>query len=164
MLKRALPGQHASEASLQIARFVAAATSANHPNLIPILDASTTAATPYLVMPRLEGESMQHHLTSAHKKPLPVALWLIRQIAQGLEALHTAGWIHGDVKPANALVGATGHVTLLDLGFAARVHTPSARISIAELPSTRRPKRCRVRCRRCRRETSFRSDACFGSG
>ena len=40
-----------------------------------------------------------------------------------LDALHDAGWVHGDVKPENAIVGTSGHVTLIDLGFASRIHT-----------------------------------------
>ena len=66
---------------------------------------------------------MSVHLQSETLKPLPVALWLVRQIAQALDALHQGGWIHGDVKPENVMVGASGHVTLVDLGFATRVHT-----------------------------------------
>ncbi len=57
------------------------------------------------------------------RKPLPVALWLVRQVAQALSAVHAAGWIHGDVKPENVIVGSGGHVTLIDLGFAAQIHT-----------------------------------------
>ena len=111
------------ESRRQIAQFIAAASGIVHPNLVPVLDASTTGGSPYLVMPRLEGKTMQCHIESDFCKPLPVALWLVRQIAQALDALHSAGWVHGDVKPDNAMVGSRGHVTLVDLGFAARVHT-----------------------------------------
>lgn len=110
------------ESKRQIAQFVAATSGVAHPNLVPVLDASSTAAFPYLVMPRLEGTTMLEHM-SATPKPLPVALWLVRQIAQALDALHTAGWIHGDVKPENVIVGSRGHATLIDLGFASRIHT-----------------------------------------
>lgn len=122
-LKRARGGESDLEGRRQIGRFIAAATSIAHPNLIAVLDASTTAASPYLVMPRLEGQTMQWHLESDTATPLPVALWLVRQIAQALDALHSAGWVHGDVKPENTIVGSRGHVTLVDLGFASRVHT-----------------------------------------
>ena len=66
---------------------------------------------------------MQTHLENVERKPLPVALWLVRQVAQALSAVHAAGWIHGDVKPENVIVGPGGHVTLIDLGFAAQIHT-----------------------------------------
>ena len=55
-------------------------------------------------------------------RELPVSLWLVRQMAQGLEALHRAGWIHGDIQPENVLVSPRGHVTLIDLGMASKIH------------------------------------------
>ena len=123
VVKQALSDVDQLEGRRQILRFVASAVNVNHPNLVPVLDASTTATAPYLVMPRLEGESMQWHLASPIAKPLPVALWLVRQTCQALESLHKGGWIHGDVKPDNVIVGTSGHVTLVDLGFATRIHT-----------------------------------------
>ncbi|MFK8111447.1 MAG: protein kinase family protein [Rubripirellula sp.] len=122
VIKRALSGQD-SEARRQIGQYVAAASATADPNLVPVLDASATASSPYLVMPRLEGSSMHEQMTTAPAKPLPVALWLVRQVAQALDSLHASGWIHGDIKPANVMVGSRGHVTLIDLGFAARIHT-----------------------------------------
>ena len=123
VIKRAIDGSEQLEGRRQILQSIAATTGTNHPNLIALLDASTTSSSPYLVMPRLEGESMQWHLESETQKPLPVALWLIRQVAQALDALHGIGWIHGDVKPENAVLGPRGHVTLVDLGFASKIHT-----------------------------------------
>ncbi len=123
MIKRALSGPNEIEGRRQIGQFVSAASGIVHPNLVVVLDASAEATSPYLVMPRLEGQTMQLHLTSETFTPLPVALWLVRQVAQALDALHTAGWVHGDVKPENVIVGSRGHVTLVDLGFATRIHT-----------------------------------------
>ena len=119
-IKRALPNQ--SEGQRQISQFVASASAIVHPNVVPVLDASVSGSTPYLVMPRIEGPTMQQHLATAFP-PLPVALWLVRQTAQALDAIHTAGWVHGDVKPDNVIVGPRGHVTLIDFGFASRVHS-----------------------------------------
>lgn len=53
--------------------------------------------------------------------PVPHALWVTRQIAEALHALHQGGWLHGDVKPVNIMVSPAGHATLLDLGFARRI-------------------------------------------
>ena len=123
VIKRARNGADQLEGNRQILQSIAAASCATHPNLIALLDASTTSNQPYMVMPRLEGEPMQSHLESTTSKPLPVALWLVRQLAQALGSLHTTGWVHGDVKPENSVVGSRGHVTLVDLGFASRIHT-----------------------------------------
>jgi eukaryotic-like serine/threonine-protein kinase len=126
VLKRGLcEGQcrtdQATESRQQIERFILAANAASHPNLIAVLDASIKGTVPYVVMPRLEGTTMAQLLDGAAPVTLPVALWWTRQAAQGLSALHSAGWVHQDVKPENMIVAPSGHVTVLDLGFAARV-------------------------------------------
>ncbi|TWU27013.1 Serine/threonine-protein kinase PknA [Novipirellula galeiformis] len=121
-------GDNTIESLRQIQQFTACATEVLHPNLIAVLDASDSGESPFLVMPRLDALTMHDHLKQVPRKPLPVGLWLVRQVAQALEALHAKGWVHGDVKPLNVMVGATGHVTLIDLGFAERVHTSSKRL------------------------------------
>ena len=123
VIKRAIDAEANPEHRAQIVQFTAAATEVSHPNLVPILDGSPGGPVPYIVMPRLDGLTMQRHLESDDPKPLPVALWFVRQISQALAAVHAAGWVHGDIKPTNVIIGPQGHVTLIDMGFATRVHT-----------------------------------------
>ncbi|TWU41895.1 protein kinase domain-containing protein [Novipirellula artificiosorum] len=121
-------GGNEMESLRQIRQFTTCATQVFHPNLVAVLDASDSGSSPFLVMPRLEGTTMQHHLDHQPPKALPVGLWLVRQVSQALEAMHVAGWVHGDVKPENVMVGSTGHVTLIDLGFAERIHSAPNRL------------------------------------
>ncbi len=121
VLKRAVAADHDLESRRQIQQFHDAANSTNHPNLVAVLDASVIGSAAYVVMPRLDGATMAAHLESAHPVALPVALWWTRQIAQGLSALHAAGWVHQDVKPENVIISTSGHATLVDLGFAAKL-------------------------------------------
>jgi serine/threonine protein kinase len=90
-----------------------------HPHVVPVLAGHLTEAPYFVVMPRLVGQTLAARLTAG---PLTVgiAIWIARQLAQALDALHERGYLHGDVKPANLLIAPSGHVTLIDLGFARR--------------------------------------------
>ncbi|TWT83763.1 Serine/threonine-protein kinase PknA [Planctomycetes bacterium CA13] len=127
ILRRSI-GASEIESVRQVRQFTVCASQVFHPNLIAVLDASDSDTSPFLVMPRLDGETMQTSLDAEPRKALPVALWFIRQVSQALEALHASGWVHGDVKPDNVIIGPTGHVTLIDLGFADRVHSLPSRL------------------------------------
>jgi serine/threonine-protein kinase len=89
-----------------------------HPHLISVLASGTTESPFYFVSPWLSGQTLRRILESDRPIDLPVALWIVRQAAEALDALEAAGWMHGDVKPSNLIVSPEGHVTLLDLGFA----------------------------------------------
>jgi serine/threonine-protein kinase len=89
-----------------------------HPHLISILDANTQTPPYYVVMPRLEGQTLRAILDRRARLRISVASWFARQTAEALSALHAEGWLHLDVKPTNIFVAPDGHVTLLDLGFA----------------------------------------------
>ena len=91
-----------------------------HPHLISILAASVKQPPYFVVSPWLTGCTLAGRLAAGTPPDLPVALWMVRQVAEALEALDAAGWRHGDVKPGNIVVSPEGHVTLLDLGFARR--------------------------------------------
>ena len=94
--------------------------SVSHPHLVPVLTASVSEPPRLLVMPWLEGASLQARLAAGEQFDVPKALWIARQTAEALDALHAAGWMHGDVTPGNIHVSPTGHVTLIDLSFARR--------------------------------------------
>jgi serine/threonine protein kinase len=91
-----------------------------HPHLIAILAAGLVRPPYFVVMPWLEGRTLAKRLAGRVGIDVPVALWIGRQVAEALDALHAAGWTHGDVKPTNIFISPEGHVTLLDLGFARR--------------------------------------------
>jgi eukaryotic-like serine/threonine-protein kinase len=93
-------------------------TKVSHPNLLPVLSASVEEPPFYVVMPKLEGETLAELIAKRGQLGVPLSLWIARQMADGLAALVEAtGMIHTDVKPANVLVSPAGHATLIDFGF-----------------------------------------------
>ncbi|MEM9186987.1 MAG: serine/threonine-protein kinase [Planctomycetota bacterium] len=91
--------------------------SVSHPHVATVLSSQLAQPPFFLVSPRLPGETLAEKLAAGRRPSLPQALWIARQAAEALAALHTAtGMIHGDVKPANLMVSPAGHATLIDLG------------------------------------------------
>lgn len=86
-----------------------------HQNVVPLYEVGTHEGRSFLVMQLIEGGSLQQWLE------LPRA-WrdVVRRFldaAKGLAAVHEAGLVHGDFKPANVLVDTQGHVRVADFGF-----------------------------------------------
>lgn len=107
----------------EVARAVA------HPGVVRVLDEGTLQdGSPYIVMPRLYGESLSTVLARSKRLQPNVAAWLGMRVASVLHAVHAAGFIHRDVKPEHVLIGGVPsgplQVHLLDFGVCASAHTP----------------------------------------
>jgi eukaryotic-like serine/threonine-protein kinase len=118
MLRRCWEDSAAAVRLLQ--REAAVGQSVAHPHLVPVLSAYVLEAPHLLVMPWLEGASLERRLAAGQQFSVAKTLWIARQTTEALDALHQAGWTHGDVTPGNIHVSPSGHVTLIDLNFARR--------------------------------------------
>ena len=97
-----------------------AGLSVRHPHLVRILDTYVMTPPYFLVMEFLAGESLRRRIRRDYTLNLPNALWVARQMAEALQAVHRKGFIHGDVKPENIRLVDVGKAILLDLGFTHR--------------------------------------------
>jgi serine/threonine protein kinase len=91
-----------------------------HPHLVRVLNVHVTRPPYYLVMELLPGESLKRRLQRDYRLEVPTALWVARQTAEALTAMHRAGYLHGDFKPDNIRLVSDGTAILIDLGFAHR--------------------------------------------
>ena len=103
-----------------------------HEHVATIYEVGEDRGIPYLAMEYLEGESLAKVLAAQGKLPIPRAIALGRQIAQGLAAAHAQGLIHRDIKPDNIWIEPRdgGHVKLLDFGLARVVATTTGEKTI----------------------------------
>jgi serine/threonine-protein kinase len=88
-----------------------------HRHLVPILDAGERDGRHYLAAGYIDGGSLRQRLDDGRPISLAELLRLAGGIGAGLDALHRAGLVHRDVKPANVLLGSDGTALLGDFGL-----------------------------------------------
>lgn len=121
-LKALLPDLVADPKTMERFRREARAVAAvQHEGLVAIYDVALDASPPYLVMELVEGPSLRDVLAAEGALPVGQALALVADVLDALGALHAAGIVHRDVKPANVLLAETRggpRARLIDLGVA----------------------------------------------
>lgn len=100
----------------------------HHPNVVTPLGWAGEDDQVLFTMPIVEGGSVSTLMGDYGTLPPRYAAELIRQMLTALRAVHDAGVVHRDVKPANLLLDATGtdrpHLWLTDFGVAVSVDAP----------------------------------------
>ena len=90
----------------------------SHPHVVRVLRTGKAFGRFYIAMELVPGGHFEHQISERGKIPEVEMLTLAIEVAQGLQAAHTAGLIHRDVKPGNILLDAEGHAKLVDFGLA----------------------------------------------
>jgi Protein kinase domain len=104
------------------------AASIEHPNVVPIYAAGEEDGIPFIAMRYVSGSDLGRRLSREGRLDPAAAAGLIAQVGNGLDAIHAAGLVHRDVKPANVLLSDTGgedHAYITDFGVARNVATES---------------------------------------
>ena len=98
-------------------REIDAAASLEHPNIVPIYEYGDAGALAYLVMPYIDGETLQKLMARKGALPLPRVVNYLEQLAAALDYAHEKGVIHRNIKPANIMLAPDDRLLIADFGL-----------------------------------------------
>src|SRR5262249_36848119 len=95
-----------------------------HKNVIRIFDLGQSSDIKFITMDFVEGKDLRSVLRDKGKFGPPEAARIMLQICRALEAAHTEGVIHRDLKPQNIMLDDSGRVYVMDFGIARSAYLP----------------------------------------
>src|SRR3990172_401616 len=100
-------------------REAALAAHLSHPHIVQVYEFDVTGGVAFLVMPLIQGQTLEERVQREGPLPLPEVRELIREVGSALAFAHARGVVHSDVKPSNILYeAATRRWLLTDFGVA----------------------------------------------
>ncbi len=102
----------------RFSREARAAAALDHPNIVHIFDVGQQGTVHFLAMEYIDGQTLDHLVTTTGPLPWPRAVAYVLDAAAGLQHAHEKGFIHRDIKPSNLILADDGTVKILDMGLA----------------------------------------------
>ncbi len=122
---KTLPPRFAADAGrvARLSREARLLAALNHANIASILGLEEQDGVRWLVLELVEGPTLEDRLATGRLEP-PEAIDIALQVADALQAAHSRGIVHCDLKPANIKISAEGRVKVLDFGIARNLQAP----------------------------------------
>ncbi|MFN2588804.1 MAG: protein kinase [Actinomycetota bacterium] len=108
----------------RVLREARAAARISHPGAVTVFDVVEEAGRPFIVMELVEAPTLQDVVRRDGPLDVARAARLGLEVLGALEAAHSQGIVHRDVKPANVMLPARGHAKLADFGIASVTGDP----------------------------------------
>lgn len=89
-----------------------------HKNVCRMFDLSKTEKTPYITMEYVSGEDLKSSLRRMGPLHVGKAIFIAKQVCEGLGEAHKLGVIHRDLKPQNIMIDKQGYAHIMDFGIA----------------------------------------------
>ena len=134
-------GLDPTEAALRLQREAQALARVAHPNTVAVYDVGTWEGRVFIAMEQVDGQTLRAWLRE-RPRPWNQVVRVLRDAGAGLEAVHAAGLVHRDFKPANVLVTAEREVKVLDFGLARLSHVEGHRVPAGASASPPNSKPC----------------------
>jgi serine/threonine protein kinase len=112
------------EATRRLKREAQTLAALSHPNICTVYEIEEGSRSAFMVMERVDGTNLKLHMARAPLRTAEIVA-IAFQISAALEAAHTAGIVHRDIKPGNIMVSGGGQVKVLDFGLARRFMLPA---------------------------------------
>ena len=92
------------------------AANLNHPNIVQIFDWGI-GDEPFFVMEYIEGSTLTSIISKKKTLSISDILFIGAQVSSGLQAAHSQGLVHRDIKPGNIMITPEGKVKVTDFGI-----------------------------------------------
>ena len=122
-LKLAFPSVVSDEFLYRLEHEGKALAALKHPNIVEVFDYGNMDGQPYIAMEFVRGQGLDVLLRWFSPFTLPESLWIFKELAKAIKAVHDKSLVHRDVKPSNIMVGFDGRLRLMDFGL---VHSPDS--------------------------------------
>ncbi|HKW87822.1 MAG TPA: protein kinase [Candidatus Acidoferrales bacterium] len=98
----------------------------SHKNILRIHDLGEADGVKFISMAFVEGEDLHHLLRTHGRLPVDRAVKIAEQLCEALDAAHSEGVVHRDLKPQNVLMGKNDQVFVVDFGLAKSLEASAA--------------------------------------